>query len=263
MNLTKHLKLRMSHKGSKNSITNEILMISIITLIITTAIILTSAILNFRKMIIDSSVDKAYASIKYVEKEIQSMKKTVEEYAEEISENQVIITSSKNKSDSNIQSYLDNLTADGKNMYNFTVTDAAGKIEASTDSDVKQGSDLLDNSLIKAAISGKYGSDIGRSASGCFAVTAVSPVYDNEVVTGFVLADYNVENTEFIDKIKSFINSEITIFEDDVRINTTIIQDGKRLTGTKLESDIADKVINKRQEYLGRADIMGKPYITA
>jgi len=253
----------MSHKGSKNSITNEILMISIITLIITTAIILTSAILNFRKMIIDSSVDKAYASIKYVEKEIQSMKKTVEEYAEEISENQVIITSSKNKSDSNIQSYLDNLTADGKNMYNFTVTDAAGKIEASTDSDVKQGSDLLDNSLIKAAISGKYGSDIGRSASGCFAVTAVSPVYDNEVVTGFVLADYNVENTEFIDKIKSFINSEITIFEDDVRINTTIIQDGKRLTGTKLESDIADKVINKRQEYLGRADIMGKPYITA
>ncbi|HAQ41184.1 MAG TPA: hypothetical protein DCM73_10365, partial [Clostridiales bacterium] len=112
--------------------------------IITTAIVLTSAIFNFRKMIIDSSVDKAYASIKYVDKEIQSMKKTVEEHAEEISENQVIIASSKNKSDSDIQSYLDNLTADGENMYNFTITDAAGKIEASTDSDVKQGMDLLD-----------------------------------------------------------------------------------------------------------------------
>lgn len=263
MNLIGHFKFRRDRTDSKNSITKEILMISIITLIITIAITLSFTIINFNKMITEVSKDKASTSIKYVGKEIHSVKNIVEEYASEISSNQVIIDSSKNKNKNDIQAYLNDLKGGAEDIRNFTVTDADGKIVASTNTAAKQGQDLSNNPLIKAALSGKYGSDIGRGTSEYFAIIAVSPIYDNNKVTGLVLADYNIESTEFVDNIKSFINSEITIFENDVRVNTTITQDGERLTGTKLDSDIAESVITNKQEYTGKADVLGKPYITS
>ncbi len=262
MKLTRHFKFRKDKTGSKNSITKEILMISIVTLVITIAITLSYTIINFNKMIIEVSGDKASTSIKYVEKEIQSIKGIVEEYASEISTNQIIIDSSKNKNKNNIQSYLNDLKSGAEDVRNFTVTDADGKIIASTNPAAKQGQDLSDNPLIKAAINGKYGSDIGRVSSEYFSAVAISPIYDNSRVTGFVLADYNIENTAFVDNIKSFINSDITIFEDDVRINTTVIQDGERLTGTKLDADIAETVLTNKQEYAGKADVFGTTFIT-
>lgn len=263
MNLIRHLKFKKYRTGLKTSVTKEILMISIITLIITIAVTLSFTIINFNKMIIEVSGDKASTSIKYIEKEIQSVKNIVEEYANEISTNQVIIDSSKDKNKNNIQSYLNSLKSGSEDIRNFTITDADGRIVASTNSSSKQERDLSGNPLIKAALGGKYGSDIGRGVSEYFSIIAVSPIYDNTKVTGLVLADYNIENTAFVDNIKSFINSEITIFENDVRINTTIVQGGERLTGTKLNPNIVEKVINNKQEYIGKADILGKAYITA
>ena len=95
-----------------------------------------------------------------------------------------------------------------------------------------------------------------------FGINVLSPIYVNNVVSGVIIADYNLEDVVFLDNIKSLIGSEITIFEKDLRINTTIIQDGKRLIGTKLDSKIANTVVNNKENYIGKADILGIPYIT-
>ncbi|MFH1195083.1 MAG: methyl-accepting chemotaxis protein [bacterium] len=59
------------------------------------------------------------------------------------------------------------------------------------------------------------------------------------------------------------MNCDFTIFLGDERINTTLIHDGKRLVGTKLAVPIADKVINKRENFIGEAEILSVPYVTS
>ncbi len=261
MNLIKHFTIRKDKKDSK-SITQEILRISVIILALTITVISTYTLFNLSSMVIKVSEEKAEASIKLVETELQALKNNLEEYAAQASADQTIIDSVKNKNSGNIQKYIDSFKKDASEVSNITVIDAKGKIIASTDSANKSGQDISGINIVKAAMDGKYGSDICKGISDYFSAISISPVYSNNTVTGMVIVDYNIEETKFLDNMKSYVNNEITIFENDVRVNTTVIQDGKRITGTKLDPQIADIVINNKQSYTGKTNVFGKTYIT-
>lgn len=68
------------------------------------------------------------------------------------------------------------------------------------------------------------------------------------------------DNHEFVDKIKEDTGDEITIFLNDTRISTTIVNSGKRATGTKASAEVVDKVLNKGEEYVGTTNILNTPY---
>lgn len=261
MNLIKHFTIRKDKKDSK-SITQEILRISVIILALTITVISTYTLFNLSSMVIKVSEEKAEASIKLVETELQALKNNLEEYAAQASADQTIIDSVKNKNSGNIQKYIDSFKKDASEVSNITVIDAKGKIIASTDSANKSGQDISGINIVKAAMDGKYGSDICKGISDYFSAISISPVYSNNTVTGMIIVDYNIEETKFLDNMKSYVNNEITIFENDVRVNTTVIQDGKRITGTKLDPQIADIVINNKQSYTGKTNVFGKTYIT-
>ncbi|MDD3169948.1 MAG: methyl-accepting chemotaxis protein, partial [Eubacteriales bacterium] len=74
---------------------------------------------------------------------------------------------------------------------------------------------------------------------------------------------YNLSNNELVDLIKTQYGTDVTVFSGDVRVSTTIIQDGERLLGTTLDPGIAEIVLNQKQDYYGEADILGMPYVTA
>jgi methyl-accepting chemotaxis protein len=69
--------------------------------------------------------------------------------------------------------------------------------------------------------------------------------------------------TELLDELKSVHGLEFTVYAGDVGLSTTILQDGERLVGTKLDAAIADTVLNGKTEYNGSTDILGEPYKTA
>jgi methyl-accepting chemotaxis protein len=52
--------------------------------------------------------------------------------------------------------------------------------------------------------------------------------------------------------MKKTVECDLTIFLGDVRINTTIVQNGKRLIGTKLKPQIAEIVIRGKQNYTAK-----------
>ena len=70
-----------------------------------------------------------------------------------------------------------------------------------------------------------------------------------EVVTGSFLPLYKGEkkitgNTQLVDQIKEESNVNVTLFWQDERILTTLLnEDGTRIEGTTLEKKIADKVL--------------------
>ncbi|MGN8969370.1 methyl-accepting chemotaxis protein [Intestinimonas sp. HCP28S3_D6] len=73
-------------------------------------------------------------------------------------------------------------------------------------------------------------------------------------------ADETADRDALLDELKREMGCEFTIFEGDVRTHTTIIENGKRSIGTRLNSDLAKIVINQGQAYVGEADILGTPY---
>ena len=68
----------------------------------------------------------------------------------------------------------------------------------------------------------------------------------------------------FVDEVKKKLGVECTVFQDDTRIATTIMKDGKRATGTKMDNpQVIETVLKKGEMFLNVNKIMGKNYDTA
>lgn len=70
-------------------------------------------------------------------------------------------------------------------------------------------------------------------------------------------------DSALLDEIGGLTGSEVTLFQGNVRIATTVMSEGKKAVGTKVSPDIEQAVLKEREIYLGEADILGEPYQTA
>lgn len=102
---------------------------------------------------------------------------------------------------------------------------------------------------------GFYNLLMGRYESEC--VTATN-VLSAQLETLDESADVDI----FLDGLKNQTGYEFTIFEKDTRINTTIMQSGKRAVGTKLSAgDAHDAIFKSKSSYVGKAVILDSSYI--
>jgi methyl-accepting chemotaxis protein len=53
------------------------------------------------------------------------------------------------------------------------------------------------------------------------------------------------ENYEFVDSIKQMTKNEATIFLNDTRVATTVVDKGNRAIGTKAAAEVVEQVIKK------------------
>ena len=87
--------------------------------------------------------------------------------------------------------------------------------------------------------------------------------YNGEIV-GAAIVGMDLSSGEFVNKIKNLLGVECTIFQDDTRIATTIIRDGKPFVGTPLNNPaIYDAVIGKNEKVHSENVIGGANYDSA
>ncbi len=105
---------------------------------------------------------------------------------------------------------------------------------------------------------------------------AAAPVFDQQnqlvgVIYGGVLVN---RNFQIVDKIKQTVFQDAkykgqdigtaTIFQDDVRISTNVMnEDGSRALGTRIAEDVYNQVIGEGIPWIGRAYVVNSWYITA
>jgi len=89
---------------------------------------------------------------------------------------------------------------------------------------------------------------------------SVYRIQDNKLLVG----SYVLNNSPNVpDKLATMFGGAFTVFMGDQRIATSIkIQDGSRITGTRLIGPPHDAVFGRGESYSGTADILGVPYIT-
>lgn len=69
------------------------------------------------------------------------------------------------------------------------------------------------------------------------------------------------DKNKVLDGLKERMGCEFTIFEGDTRAYSTVTQNGERVVGTKLASNLCDIVLEQGNTYVGEADILGVQYL--
>ncbi len=89
------------------------------------------------------------------------------------------------------------------------------------------------------------------------------PLYYNDELVGAVAYGQNLSNHNFVERLKKDIGVDATIYADDIRMTTTIWDNGRPLVGTRLsDQGIYDAVIRRNEHVLSDSEISGTPYKT-
>ena len=144
-----------------------------------------------------------------------------------------------------------------------TVLDDKGVVLARLHEPDKKGDSLAGQANVKGALAGQVTSVIEPGTQIPLSARTGVPVKDaSGKVIGAVSAGLSFSRETFVDQVKNLFNAEVTIFAGDTRLMTTIIQDGKRAVGTKLDPALAARIL-KGETYQGTANILGRPYVTS
>ena len=98
--------------------------------------------------------------------------------------------------------------------------------------------------------------------------TLVTGMLRDRCINGTNVLAYELERLEdgsdvnqLLDELKSLMRCEFTVFEGDTRAYTTLLQNGQRMVGSKLDPSVSAVVLQQGQPYVGKASIQGEEYL--
>jgi len=144
-----------------------------------------------------------------------------------------------------------------------TITDETGKVIVRTH-EQKKGDHVTDQANVKSALGGTPLAAVEPGTVVKLSARAGIPVKNEQGrLVGVISLGYYITRNELVDEVKQQYGTDVTLFSGDTRVATTIVKDGQRVVGTKLNEKIAEKVLQKGQKYVGWAEILGHQYVTA
>lgn len=157
---------------------------------------------------------------------------------------------------------IERKTGDSGGFDFFAVVDSDGKLIAGAGDGSQAGGKR--GGITGGVLSGKMLSGF-EDIDGKWSASGGAPVRDgNGTVIGAVIVGFDLSSPSIADEAKEISGVETTLFRGDERITTTIMTDGgKRAVGTKLAPAVADIVLGEGKPYIGQADILGHPHVTA
>lgn len=145
----------------------------------------------------------------------------------------------------------------------ITVANAQGVVVARAHSD-KRGDSVLGQANVARALQGEVSAGVEPGNVVAFSLRAGAPVRLDGRIVGCVTVGMNLTAEAFVDGIKALTGLEATVFQNDTRVMTTIVRDGKRAIGTKMDNPkVLETVITRGEIFLARNTILGKEYETA
>lgn len=246
---------------SAQHINTKILRLNIIAVAVTVALASTIALISLNRTVKETAQQGAQASINMMKEELSNLQKTMESSAKTIAMNSEIIRAVEADNKDSVLTELGKVSK-ALGLETVTVTNEKGSVIARLHEPAKFGDDISNQISIKSALQGKTTTEIEPGTTIRYAVKSGTPVYDaGGSVIGALTVSYKLDNPEFVDNLKKMINAEFSVCAGDERINTTIMDNGKRVVGVKLSTEVAEKVINQKQPYAGDVKLFGKNYI--
>ena len=149
-------------------------------------------------------------------------------------------------------------------MDTIMISDEKGVVISRVHAPDKKGDSVAYQANVQSALQGKVQATIEKGTVVKLAARASVPIKGNSgQIIGVVTVGYSLDNNDIVDRVKKMYNTDATLFMDDTRVATTIIENGQRVIGTKLNENITNIVLKQGMRHAGRANILGDDYITA
>jgi len=143
----------------------------------------------------------------------------------------------------------------------ITIADHDGIALARTADPSNFGNDISGVRSIADALKGMTTTSFG--AGGALRVTCHTgaPIVGPDgSILGVVSAGIRLDQDSVVDELKQLLNAEITLFDADERIHTTVMQDGQRIVGTKMSAEVYQRITTERTQFTGTASVLGVPF---
>lgn len=252
-----HVKFPLRHK-IRIALAVSILLCSVTTLSV--------AMFLFSKAIRTSTQNSLKTAIAGWNSEISQMETFLKAASMSVSNNPLI------KQNMELAAYSDMAGTLKSELKNFdfdylSIVDTRGNVVASGNSYHKTNN-LGSLSIISNALRGTTTVNYENPANTKhFSLMAASPITESQFgrVIGAVVTGYDLISRETANSIKYRYGSECTIFENDMRVTTTLSDtSGRALTGTQLKNPaIREQVIEQHKNYYGETSIYQKDYLAA
>ena len=251
--------LRQEHKTF--NLTAKLIISFILVSLGVTGVTIGPALYLFSGMIQTNNEERALQAVDGLNTVLEDYKRNALSHGAIIARNPLVINALENRNAEQIVAVLAPLVKEAK-MDFVTVTDNKGIAIARTHTD-KKGDSVINQANVQNALAGTAFAAIEPGTEIKLAARAGIPVKNAKgELIGVLSIGYNAAKNEVVDHAKALFSSDTTLFLEDVRVSTTILKDGQRVTGTKLDGTIAQKVLKEGQRYTGTAEILGTAYIT-
>lgn len=248
-------------KAKPKSLNRLLLTLNLLTVVVAVSITSGISIYAMDSSIRSTEKDNADSSMAIIKEKVNSETESLKVSASIAAMDNAVVSSVSKKSTGDLAKELVTLQKNYA-IGTVTVTDQNGIVLARSVDTSKKGDDISSQSVIANALKGTSSSAVENDGMLGYAVQAGCTIYLGGAIVGAVMTSYRLDNTDFVDQLKTAMGDEYTVFQGNKRINTTLLNNGKRAVGTTLDAKIADIVINQKQDYKGEATIFGKKYIT-
>jgi len=146
----------------------------------------------------------------------------------------------------------------------LTIAGKDGKVVGRGHSD-KVGDSVLGQVNVKKALAGEASAGVEEGTVVKFSMRAGMPLkLEGEIVGSITTGADLSSDTKFVDSIKKIFGIECTIFHGDTRVSTTIVKEGQRAIGTKMDNPkVIETVLQQGKVFHNINTIIGREYNTA
>lgn len=147
----------------------------------------------------------------------------------------------------------------------LSVIDRNGDVVMRAHALASRGDTLRDDRAVFEALGGKEFVTIALRSPENFSIRAAAPVMERGKVVGVILAGFPLDNA-FADNIQRLTGLEMSLFEGDARVATTIRgSDGhSRFIGIReTDADVRDAVLARGEGLVKETFILSRPYLAS
>ena len=195
---------------------------------------------QYARKVLQESAHYGMAGIKdFIEAEMLQVK----DFRDQLGMNKTIVPFVINKKTQSLNDALLPLM-NSANVKILVITDMEGTVIARPHDPKNIGDNISDNELVKLALKGNFSEKLMPDEStklGYFCAMPITMSFGQ--IVGTALITLSFANEELVDSIKERHGTEVTLFAGKTRINTTIVENGKRVIGTDAAESIQERVL--------------------
>jgi len=246
------------------SIFKKILLLVFATIcVLVTALCVTSYVLIAR-MADESSQHQLFAYSAMVQHEIERITQSQETFADILQDDIDFARAIAEKDTKKLYRFAKDVMRTSAIDF-VTICDAKGVVLV-RGHDSKSG-DTLPQSRIAMKVPLTEGKIIAGMETGSVVKLTLAvgiPMRFEDKIVGVAILGTDLASGKFVDMIKKQMQVECTIFLDDTRISTTIMREGRRAEGTRLDNAaLYERVMVKNEKVVARNNILGMDHDSA